>query len=862
MRTLVPLVAAALVAALGPAIACAQDETGPGVGVDTDRIGEILSDKKESPAEDAPPAKDASPGQEQASQEGAPPEQAPAAPTLEQQIDQAIDRAVQWLFENQKPDGGWGGEHNFVGELHPHLADVFGLMGLAYGGVPAEDERLQKALHFVLKADLDQRAVSYAMRVRALGRLLGPSATTCGLDARQQAEVTRRLREDIAWLVEHQSSSGGWNAYRNREGTSSLITSIVVTSVDEGIRAVDAREKALAGLWKKVQDFWVKTQLEDGGWTSTNPNAKSESAASTSAGGLVSLLIARENLSPSRGCPCRGQRSPSRTPEADEAAERGLAWLNERFDPATSRVPGGDWPSDWWRLWCLRIGKATGLRFFTSRDRSTGTVRAHDWRPETARFIVSRQSRNGHWGAGGVQWVANSMACLAEARGWQPPLVNKLAFAGQWNNHPTDMRNLTAWLSAEKKEPLGWQAIPLEAKMDVWLEAPILYLSAEEPILPPDKASPDEKERFTKNLRDKLRRYTDSGGTLLVEASCGARDVVGWWENTCEAVWPEWAPDRPRQLATDHALWTADVTVSPNVRGRLGLRGIDDGVRTVVFFSRADISCDWNGNDVKKGKVTFDLGRNLCAYATDGMTLAEWRARRASDIGAKYAGQTLKAGPKTDLTLARLKHGGQWNVGDNYCPCKPLAACLKDTAGVTLKQAEPVTPGDEIPAGIDILWLCGRSGCDLGEGGPAWLKKALDAGAFLLAEATLGDARFDESFRAQLQTAGLTLKAFGADSPPLTGKLFDATGYAVGQVAYSPALAEDRKAAAGKEDADEAPPAVVLHGVYDGSKLVGVYSPYDMMFSQTGCVAFGNRGYAPDDARALATNLVLLVTAR
>ena len=59
-----------------------------------------------------------------------------------------------------------------------------------------------------------------------------------------------------------------------------------------------------------------------------------------------------------------------------------------------------------------------------------------------------------------------------------------------------------------------------------------------------------------------------------------------------------------------------------------------------------------------------------------------------------------------------------------------------------------------------------------------------------------------------------------------------------------------------------------LAGTFDGTamrlymdgKLVGVFSPFDLLFSQTGCKAYGNLGYEPDDARAVATNILLLAT--
>jgi len=57
-------------------------------------------------------------------------------------------------------------------------------------------------------------------------------------------------------------------------------------------------------------------------------------------------------------------------------------------------------------------------------------------------------------------------------------------------------------------------------------------------------------------------------------------------------------------------------------------------------------------------------------------------------------------------------------------------------------------------------------------------------------------------------------------------------------------------------------PHADLIGIYVGDKLVGLYSPFDIMFSMTGYNAYGRRGYKAQDARAVAANIILFVTNR
>jgi hypothetical protein len=212
--------------------------------------------------------------------------------------------------------------------------------------------------------------------------------------------------------------------------------------------------------------------------------------------------------------------------------------------------------------------------------------------------------------------------------------------------------------------------------------------------------------------------------------------------------------------------------------------------------------------------------------------------------------------------VARVKHGGDWYVGQNYHPWPLLASQFQAPSGMpapesgvalTIKEAAPLAPGEAIAAGTNILYLDGRTGCELGANGGKWLKDFVVAGGFLFAEAVLGDKRFDEPARAALAAAGLAVKPLPVDSPLLTGLLENgARGYNVTKVGYSFTLRTERVGQ----------PAPLLAGLYLGDKLVGIYSPFDIMFSQTGCAAFGNRGYSAEDARAIATNIVLLVSTR
>jgi hypothetical protein len=51
-----------------------------------------------------------------------------------------------------------------------------------------------------------------------------------------------------------------------------------------------------------------------------------------------------------------------------------------------------------------------------------------------------------------------------------------------------------------------------------------------------------------------------------------------------------------------------------------------------------------------------------------------------------------------------------------------------------------------------------------------------------------------------------------------------------------------------------------LTGMYEGDRLIGIYSPFDVMFSLSGYEAYQCRGYKAADATAIATNIVLYLS--
>jgi len=648
------------------------------------------------------------------------------------------------------------------------------------------------------------------------------------LDSLDEARKKRSqyiLEQDLTWLAGAQNALGAWG-YRfqdsRRRGFWDFCNSATAARALGEAYAAGIRLKKEP--FQKLQAFYIEQQNTDGGCDYGRgmgfANEPDRSYGTMRAAVTAAVLEMRWLFDPSVGCPCSSGKPKRGARAANLAIERGLRWISENFEAARNpHSRDGNWRRYW--LYCVaRVGRVSGYKHF-------GT---HDWYREGASSIINRNRDGDHTSDKAMSEAAYGIGFLSMCR--EPLLVSKLKFPGKWNSHPTDMRHLTEYVAGETGQALRWQVLELGVKDSELQEAPLLFVGVGDDL------------RLTSDEKGKLRRFTDSGGTIFLEAVCRGRKAAASIERLCREVWPEWKLD---VLSREHDLWRCDLELV----GRLPrIDGIDDGVRTAVFYAPRGISCGFMPQMAKKNPLPLQTMRNLGLYATDREPLLPRYVVKVDLFPEKYGKRKIKAGSKKAIALARIKHGKTWQAGGNYKPWTILSSDLEKRIGLSVMEAEAVGPGEEVPKGIEFLYLTGRADCDLGKGGAKWLKDYLDGGGFLLAEATCGDPRFDKSLKALLAEAGLTHKLMGAGSPLMTGQLFDATGYDVSNVGYTRSLAVART---GKSDA-------VIHGIYSGKKLVGLYSPYDILFSQTGCRAFGNLGYAEADARALATNIILLMS--
>ncbi len=751
---------------------------------------------------------------------------APARVT-DDQVVRAINRGKEWLISQQQGDGSF----------HQNRGDsCLAFMTLAYMGMHPNRTVMSKALDYHMNldpdVDFDGGAGSHNARGYTLPiRLMGLSYVHNKLLGKKRDRLRRRMYEDVERLRFGQATTGGWRyaLEPNNDWDFSNSQFPILAFREANLVGIEVPPEPLF----KARELYYAEQNQDGGY---HYQTGDKSYGSMTAAGLASLYIIQDLLEPGSGCPCRGGHSPRTTSETDRRIDRALQWLSENFqgaaNPQADGTPGSGRTHYW--LYCVeRVGIAAGYKYFGR----------HDWYAEGADFLVRSQGGAGNWSGKHGTMVDTCFSLLFLYKGRAPVLFNKVRFDGLWNQHRRDINNLTRYIERIKEQPFHWQIMELQAPLEELHEAPILYITAESV---PNWGEPEKQ---------KLRAFTDTGGTVLFEASCGNSEVKRWFRDFARDLWPEW---RMKPLGPEHGVYTDPYPL----KKRPELLGINDGMRTSVIFAIDDISCPWHTKAYASRAYLFQWGINLLAYATDRAELKQMRAKLSEreDIGMGRYGGPVRAGPKTSLRVARVRHSGNWEVNANYGGLRKLAEHVRNQVGVTVEVNEPsgkpYTTGGVAPAdlsGYDAAYITGSEEFAFTSEEQAALKQYVDGGGFLLLEAAHGAPEFDQSFQTLAKAMGWEVRLLPTTHGLVTGRMDRALGYNMASdVAFRKAL---RFIRAGRRYAE-------FLGVFKDGRMVGVYSPLDIVFSSTPYEAYMCHGYRPPDARAAATNLMLYLTTR
>jgi hypothetical protein len=292
----------------------------------------------------------------------------------------AVTKAVTFLKAAQK-DGNW--EHHFPAG-HKGGVTSLALLALLESGVKPDEEAVRKALDYLRTVEPKQ---TYVVSLQTMafcksGRKADRALIQRNVDALLKFRV-RRNDEFVGW-----SYGPGHGPRADNSNTQFAVMALHAAS-QAGIK-IDAK------VWKEIQDYYLRSQQETGGWGYA-PIANSGPTLTMTCAGVCGLLIARQHL-------------PQRVEGEDIALAKGLEFVGDHFS-VTANVHA------YYRLYGgARTGALSGKAVFIGKDKNL----RRDWYGRGLSFLLEGQAEDGAWRGGPPEQdpvIATSFALLFLAQG-------------------------------------------------------------------------------------------------------------------------------------------------------------------------------------------------------------------------------------------------------------------------------------------------------------------------------------------------------------------------------------------------------------------------------------------------------------
>jgi hypothetical protein len=757
---------------------------------------------------------------------------------LVDQVRKAIDAGVAYLRAQQR-GGSWELGPEKIG--YPGGSTSLVLLALLTSGVPPSDPAVQDGLAYLRTVPPAQ---TYVVGLQTMVFAM----------AKQPAD-RGRIRRNVEWLLKTRMPDG-WT-YRGPGGIADgSNTQYALLGLHEGLRsgAATIDPEVLQALRK----LFIETQGPGGGWR-YRPGVPASMTMTTA--GLCNLVITGMDLAVGKQDLdlATGVAKNCGAYEENEPVARGLGWIGANLP---GRLTADNAPdvlgSPFYCLYGLeRAGRLSGQRF----------IGGHDWYEVGCRYLVSIRRPDGSWHNSGRSFdqsplIATSFALLFLSKGRTPILVSKLAYGPigdyGWNNKRNDLRNLVEFCSKEifKDQPLAWQAFDVRQKQadnertrrqlaGELLPSPVVFFNGHD-------FAPRGKEE------DVLKEYLHNGGFVFAEACCGREDFDKDFRALMRRLFPE---SELRPVPPDHPVWTASgkFAVPPDA---WPLEGIQHGCKWVVLYSREPIAGYWEDNlfnkdaanpkTKKSGKLAFELGANVIAYAT-GLEAPRPRLTRVEIIGDDQR-EAIRRGY---LKVAQLRHDGDWQPAPKAMP--HLMAEMRKVGLDVVLQTTPVHLTQEKVLDFGFFYMHGRRGFDgYGARDLEKLHFKLTNGGTLLADACCGSKDFDASFR-RLMKVLWAPENLNLEPIPLTDDLLgaDLNGTAIRTVRCR------REGPDGKGVEKEFHAvAPQLEGIKYHGRWVVVYSRYDLGCALERNPATDCKGHDYESAVRLGKAVVLYALKR
>jgi hypothetical protein len=776
-----------------------------------------------------------------------------------EQVNTAISNGVAFLEKQQRPDGRF-----YEYESEPGGGTALCTLALLNcGRNPKEHESVRKALAWLEKQPDPERTYASSLMIMAFAQA----------DAKKYALTIKKLALALsARQMRDERTKGGWSYKGPQDGNADNSNSqFAMLALQE---AEKAGVKIPDQTWQLALNYWTQPGMQNlAGGYGYGLNQQNATGSMTCAA-IASLIIARDRLHGADATVVDGRIQCCGGQADNEPLARAMQWMGDHF--SVTRNPNH--PSSGWMLYYLyaleRVGRMSGQRFFiTTRGPGNRPIEAphqHDWYREGCEFVVKNQDRLNHaWigvGTGeGTPEIGTALALLFLSKGRRPVVMAKLQHqsdvrmgSADWDHHRRAVQNLTMRVEKKWQRDLSWQTIdftrhgPREAlqvtSADL-LEAPVVFLSGSQAL---DLSQ--EQQRV-------LKEYLENGGFLVAEACDGNGCNGTAFDRSFRALMVELFPDSElRKLLPDHAVWYAQEKVDPQHLPKdpeFWLWGLDTCCRTSVVYCPRSLSCYWElahpyrDTEYPAGvkeeiEQVARIGSNVLAYATN-RELKE-KLERPQVLATRNSGRS----PRWVLSIPKLSHGGGADDAPGALTNLLLVMEQKLQMRVDLEK-RVLAPTDVKLLDYPIAFMHGRRQFRFSAAEREALKKYLDNGGFLFADAICASKEFAASVREELKAIypavqftriptthamftdefhGFTLTTvelrdpqIRAESDPLTAKLVKTTP--------------------------------LLEGLEIDGRIAVVLSPYDISCALEKGASLDCKGYVAADAARIGANVLL-----
>lgn len=741
-----------------------------------------------------------------------------SASPLDKRIDAAIRSGLQFLYEKQQSDGQF--KTRFSADQPTAVESLMVLTALSAGEKPSH-KSVALAIEYINRA-MPENVRSRALRAMVYSRL-------------DREQYARQLAADVAWLIKHQQSDGGWGHGPGHEVTIQRpLRSDTSNSYLAGCALLDADKAGIKippETWAKCKTFWTKGQNFDGGWGYEPPTLPANRVMPASYGsattlGTIACSMLERKLLELAAAPYdkTGQRT---SPQACDikAMEKGLDWLTSHGNKHSVHIiPKALFEHQNARLYqyhfhLSQAGRESGLGRFSEPLR----------RMRVSAMILARQTRKGQWTGGNRpdskdRIVTTCYALSALIRTRSPILINKLTIGVNRQSDFYDAANLTRWCekSLGYSIPLSWRRLDESFKTAQLTQAPILYINGKDDFRISDDAAKAMREYY-------LRK----SGAIIVHAQAGDRNFASQAEKFFLKLFPEY---RAGHLPKTHLVYNLKFKIPADDAPHI--IGIGDSLRTRIFIITSDLNGAWHNNHHKQYPHAFQLVANIALYTTDMVPLK-------SDLTfvRRAAAPAPQPAPERKITVGRTKHSGNWNAGSMAMP--QLSNVLRDAVSIGIAEKN-VTLNDKVPYSIPLLWLTGTEKLQLNPTQLRNLKDYVQNGGMLFIDPATGDKKFFKTAKE------LLIRMFGKKnvldatptSPILTGNFSGNMGCDVTTAGYSRIFAN--RTATPK-----------LWQVKLKNRVAVVLSRHGVTCPIEGIATCNCRGLSTPDAQRLAANVIL-----